>query len=127
LVLSGERRLDLVVVTRRDLLKPALREDVPALLNRFVVGSLSSGEVTDDDVEVPGDATEEARKLFKKLGGKEEEVFRTTTVTRKLLRQVPMVVEHLVVALGDDLPRRLEETEEVVGLEDEGAADFVVL
>lgn len=37
------------------------------------------------------------------------------------------MVQHLVVALVDDLTRRFEETEEMVGLEDEGATDLVIL
>jgi hypothetical protein len=127
LMLSGKRLLNLVVVTVRDLLEPSLREDVPALLNGFVVGRLSTSEVTDDNIEVAGDAAEEARKLLEELSGEEEEVFRSPTVARELLREVAVVVEHLVVALGDDLARRLEETEEMVSLEDEGTANFVVL
>lgn len=127
LVLSREGGLDVRVRSVCNLDEPLFRKSVPALLDRLVVRSLRAGKVTDDNVEVTRYAAEEARKLLEQLRREEEEVFRAAAIGGKLLGEVARVVEHLVVALGNDLARRLEQAEEMVGLEDERAANLVVL
>lgn len=58
--------LDVTTLNLRNF-EPLLTEFGPSLLKSFMVCSLSSGKVSDDDVEVSRDATEESGKFFEEL------------------------------------------------------------
>lgn len=127
LVVGREGRLDLLEIACWDLVEPDRAVGVPTFLHGRMISCLSASKVLDDDVEVARDGAEEARKLVEELRREDLVLLRSTTVGWIPSLEEALVVKSFVVALANDSERVVEEGEEMLGFDDQRAANLVIL